>query len=171
MILFFYTALKLTVTNFEKTIVWWSFSFTLLSNRELFRVTKYGVWWSFSFTLLSNQSGIHALLEGFDDPFLLHCSQTACIACWISRGLMILFFYTALKQRTGLRDAFRVWWSFSFTLLSNKDKHSSFSGRFDDPFLLHCSQTQREALWPYSRFDDPFLLHCSQTLGHADYSV
>ena len=34
----------------------------------------------------------------FDDPFLLHCSQTAPSALIVSAGLMILFFYTALKQ-------------------------------------------------------------------------
>jgi len=35
---------------------------------------------------------------------------------------------------------------------------------FDDPFLLHCSQTAGRRSRQGSRFDDPFLLHCSQTL-------
>ena len=33
----------------------------------------------------------------FDDPFLLHCSQTCPIRYTRSSSLMILFFYTALK--------------------------------------------------------------------------
>ena len=35
--------------------------------------------------------------------------------------------------------------------------------KFDDPFLLHCSQTGLLLLYCIASFDDPFLLHCSQT--------
>ena len=54
MILFFYTALKLRAQTDPLTIVWWSFSFTLLSNCTLTLCRDLLVWWSFSFTLLSN---------------------------------------------------------------------------------------------------------------------
>ena len=54
MILFFYTALKPIASMSSPHTVWWSFSFTLLSNREYDVVAELQVWWSFSFTLLSN---------------------------------------------------------------------------------------------------------------------
>ncbi len=37
------------------------------------------------------------------------------------------------------------------------------NGTFDDPFLLHCSQTTLPDFNSVTLFDDPFLLHCSQT--------
>ena len=36
---------------------------------------------------------------------------------------------------------------------------------FDDPFLLHCSQTFPKPSTVKKGFDDPFLLHCSQTIA------
>ena len=58
---------------------------------------------------------------------------------------------------------FQVWWSFSFTLLSNLLPLCHHPIQFDDPFLLHCSQTSPSRSGRRRRFDDPFLLHCSQT--------
>ena len=97
MILFFYTALKRLSSDEPYEAVWWSFSFTLLSNTRN----------------LIHHGGM------FDDPFLLHCSQTKIGKGGLSNGLMILFFYTALKHRVYNAEDFVVWWSFSFTLLSN----------------------------------------------------
>ena len=207
MILFFYTALKLRAStewtvavwwSFSFTLlsntalcvglldlVWWSFSFTLLSNAELLWRPNADVWWSFSFTLLSNSGRRQRERLSFDDPFLLHCSQTLRNTTKSTTSLMILFFYTALKQSytvepleaglmilffytalkrllpayqqhlrlmilffyTALKPEWSgfvlwwVWWSFSFTLLSNTTAQVESKHLFDDPFLLHCSQT------------------------------
>ena len=122
MILFFYTALKLwTVDSSELKCLMILFFYTALkpSAHLVFWVK---VWWSFSFTLLSNDEAQEYTNAQFDDPFLLHCSQT--IGCQVrhTQCLMILFFYTALKPDLKLLPEVR----------------------FDDPFLLHCSQTQEE---------------------------
>ena len=207
MILFFYTALKPIGCPPEWWLVWWSFSFTLLSNNDNGVRTLSFVWWSFSFTLLSNNNLDNSCGNLFDDPFLLHCSQTLdsrriqriglmilffytalklCFWVWCANhGLMILFFYTALKPYlvlvfvvlclmilffyTALKQndtefmEKMVWWSFSFTLLSNQSPLYLIIDEFDDPFLLHCSQTTSMTCNGNSKFDDPFLLHCSQT--------
>ena len=120
MILFFYTALKHSSVSLTMSCVWWSFSFTLLSNEGYgsfgggsvwwsFSFTLLSnaytnqnigglVWWSFSFTLLSNIGECHIVRTQFDDPFLLHCSQTVHNVDSANLRLMILFFYTALKR-------------------------------------------------------------------------
>ncbi len=185
MILFFYTALKPSICiKGVCASLMILFFYTALKRRLKHKGSK-SVWWSFSFTLLSNayDGGCHNFK--FDDPFLLHCSQTNCHWQECEGGLMILFFYTALKPAVPiflnffclmilffytalkLNDRGRffiwVWWSFSFTLLSNNERIQKAVDEFDDPFLLHCSQTHPDRRWIRTWFDDPFLLHCSQT--------
>ena len=150
MILFFYTALKLCTSSGLDVCVWWSFSFTLLSNTHPCQLFWPVVWWSFSFTLLSNpvhrpaphiwfddpfllhcsqtKATVHSVAVLFDDPFLLHCSQTNLALLILLRCLMILFFYTALKHSDIFGHGSSVWWSFSFTLLSNYDAHHFLIG-------------------------------------------
>ncbi len=163
MILFFYTALKLVSNSCpNKSRLMILFFYTALKLMASFMDSE-TVWWSFSFTLLSNGFSQKKSKKPFDDPFLLHCSQTPKSKHSFSVSLMILFFYTALKQGfsdkevvislmilffyTALKltinriECFSslmilffytalkrcaclvhskwVWWSFSFTLLSN----------------------------------------------------
>ena len=61
---------------------------------------------------------------------------------------MILFFYTALKLVKPNIEEIK---------------------KFDDPFLLHCSQTVLVSNNLRHGFDDPFLLHCSQTTRVGKY--
>ena len=122
----------------------------------------------------------------FDDPFLLHCSQTLRWSCSCRTSLMILFFYTALKLLqcfqcycgclmilffyTALKlvpvvavDVPSLMILFFYTALKHFNRIEELFREFDDPFLLHCSQTPLRCSRRPAVFDDPFLLHCSQT--------
>ena len=77
--LWIYTALKLAVIALAAILVWYSYEFTLLSNRFLLFGFPISVWYSYEFTLLSNNSFNQPSFHLFDIPMNLHCSQTLSI--------------------------------------------------------------------------------------------
>ena len=100
------------------------------------------------------------MISAFDDPFLLHCSQTNREVFPLYGRLMILFFYTALKHYTTnpeLQKGLMI--LFFYTAIKHRGYNYLFffnssaistNGKIKmqriiniclPPILLHCSQT------------------------------
>ena len=152
------------------TLVWYSYEFTLLSNKGCRCFSSLAVWYSYEFTLLSNITTVKINAARFDIPMNLHCSQTilpfspiflSLIFLWIytalklsvnswderlrliflwiytalklwgkrrspGRSLIFLWIYTALKRVSASHKAGSVWYSYEFTLLSNRNTDSRY---------------------------------------------
>ena len=169
MILFFYTALKLTLPSpFGVRSLMILFFYTALKQYVPINGGSSGLMILFFYTALKRVK--------MDD-----------VVRW---SLMILFFYTALKHR-----GYNYLFCFNSSAISTNGKikmqriiniclppillHCSqtvlllcvVTCLFDDPFLLHCSQTNQKGVANLKPFDDPFLLHCSQTTLFSSTSI
>ena len=127
----------------------------------------------------------------FDIPMNLHYSQTTSPFCpvhlsliflWIyttlkpicrsisnRQCLIFLWIYTTLKLHTRATATAKVWYSYEFTLLSNKKNGIRIFYAFDIPMNLHYSQTNMKFMRNIHLFDIPMNLHYSQTHRFMTY--